>query len=77
VTRKNFSFENNKSGTGNPPEIERALQFVGIFTRVANHVGVSTSHAVAVARGRRTSKKVVDAIVREVKRIDRRTERAA
>ena len=59
------------------PELKRSLEFVGLFTRVAASVGVTPSHAVQVAKGKRTSKRVTDAIIREVRRIDREAKRAA
>jgi hypothetical protein len=63
------------------PEAERALAFTGLFTRVAEKVDRSPQHVLEVAKGRRQSKHVLDAIVAEVRRIDattsRRRERAA
>lgn len=60
-----------------PPELHRALAYVGLFTRVAKTEGLSVGHVTEVAKGRRTSKRVLDAIVREVRRIERSSERAA
>jgi hypothetical protein len=50
---------------------------VGLFTRVAATEGLSVSHVVQVAKNERTSRRVLDAIVREVRRIERSSERAA
>ena len=57
--------------TNTPAEVDRALASIGIFTRVAKSAGVTPGHALAVARGDRSSKRIVNAIVREVRRIDR------
>jgi len=62
---------------GPHPEVARALEFTGIFTRIAKQEKVSCGHVVQVAKGNRTSKRVIDAIVREVRRIEQNTERAA
>jgi hypothetical protein len=59
------------------PELRRALGYIGIFTRVAAKEGLSVGHVVQVAKGRRTSKRVADAIAREVRRIEKVGERAA
>ena len=59
------------------PEVERALAHVGIFARVAEKEGLSRSHVLMVARGHRKSSRVIQAIVREVRRIERSAERAA
>lgn len=73
MARQKTSLESSKT----PPEIARALEFVGLFTRVARAVGVTPSHAVQVAKGKRVSARVVQAVVKEVRKIDRQTERAA
>jgi hypothetical protein len=73
VARQNFILKHIKEA----PEIRRSLLFVGLFTRVANELGVTASHVNRVAKGQCTSKHVSDAIIREVRRIERRTERAA
>jgi hypothetical protein len=59
------------------PELFRALAYKGLFKRVASTEGLSISHVVQVAKGLRKSRRVVDAIIREVRRIERRSERAA
>ncbi len=63
--------------TNQSPEVARCLEYVGLFTRVAKAEGVSPSHALQVAKGHRKSKRVIDAIIREVRKIDRMNERAA
>jgi hypothetical protein len=62
---------------GQAPELRRALAYVGLFTRVAERESLSVGHVVQVAKGRRTSKRVINAIVREVHRIEQRSEIAA
>jgi hypothetical protein len=66
-SRKNLGRSNRK-----PPELDIALNFIGIFTRIAKENGVSTSHALKVAKGDRASKHISDAIVREARRILRK-----
>ncbi len=66
--------------TNTPPEIEKAFAFVGIFSRVARQLDRTPSHVMKVAKGGAKSKRVTEAIVREVRRIEKkfeRTERAA
>ncbi len=53
-----------------PVEVEQALEFVGIFSRVADKMGRSPHHVLETAKGRRQSKPVLDAIVAEVRRIN-------
>ena len=60
-----------------PPEVHRALAYVGIFARVATQEGLSTSHVALTAHGKRTSRRVIAAIVREVRRIERKSASAA
>ncbi len=57
-------------------ELQRALAHIGLFTRVAATEGLPISHVVQVAKGQRTSKRVIEAIVCEVRRIERSSERA-
>jgi DNA-binding transcriptional regulator YdaS (Cro superfamily) len=64
-------------GIKEQPELGRAVAFVGLFTRVAQSLGVSPTHVIEVAKQRRTSSRVATAIIREVRRIERSTERAA
>ena len=59
------------------PEVSRALLHVGLFARVAKRETLSIGHVIQVAKGRRTSRRVIDAIVREVRRIEESVERAA
>lgn len=65
---KQSSLDDNKL----VPEVERALAYVGLFSRVANQIDRSPHHVLETAKGRRQSKAVIDAIVREVRGIDRR-----
>jgi hypothetical protein len=75
---KNFSRQKTcLKNSSSSPELLRALAYVGLFTRVADRESLSIGHVVQVAKGRRTSKRVIDAIVREVRRIEQSTERAA
>lgn len=60
-----------------PAEVRRALGYVGLFTRVASAEGLSLGHVVEVAKGRRISRRVVDAITREVRKIESGAEIAA
>jgi hypothetical protein len=53
------------------PELKRALAHVGLFSRVAEKVGITPSHVLRVAKGERQSKRVVAAVVSEVRRIER------
>jgi hypothetical protein len=73
LARQKTPPENTKT----PPEARRAIEYVGLFTRVAQKVGVTPSHAVQVAKNKRTSKRVLEAIVTEVRRIERVSGRAA
>jgi len=63
----------SSSTLGTDLAVRRALAYVGIFTRVAQEEKLSVGHVLGVARGRRTSKRVIDAIVREVQRIESQT----
>jgi hypothetical protein len=63
--------------TRHVPELARALSYVGIFTRVAERESLSVSHVVQAAKGKRISKRVISAIIREVRRIEKKTEMAA
>ncbi len=73
MVRKKISLKNSKEA----PEVARSLLFVGLFTRVAEELGLSVSHVNKVARSKAQSKRVTEAIIREVRRIERQTERAA
>jgi hypothetical protein len=59
------------------PEIRRLLLSRGLFSRVAKDLNLSVSHVIRVAKGESQSKRVLDAIVLEARRIERQTERAA
>lgn len=63
--------------TSPSPELKRAIAYVGIFSRVATRLGLTPGHVRQVALGRRISERVADALTREVKRIERESERAA
>lgn len=54
-----------------PPEVRRALAFTGIFSRLALSEGVTVSHLLKVAKEERDSPHIVNAIVKEVRRIER------
>ena len=56
-----------------PLEVKRALAFGGIFSRVADQMGLSKGHVLQAAKGQRPSRRVIDPIVHEVKRIERET----
>jgi hypothetical protein len=53
-------------------EVQRALAYVGLFSRVARKLKRSPSHVISVAKGRRQSAIVVRAIVDEVRQIEER-----
>jgi hypothetical protein len=63
--------------TAPAPELIRALAYVGLFTRIAKRESLSVSHVVQAAKGKRISKKVIQAIIREVHRIEKESGRAA
>jgi hypothetical protein len=73
LARHNYTLKDTKT----PPELIRSVEYVGLFTRVAKAEGVTPSHAIQVAKGRRKSSRVAAAIVREVRKIERLSERAA
>jgi len=60
-----------------PFELLKAVAYVGLFTRVAEQEGLSVGHVVQVAKGKRTSKRVISAIIHEVRRIEQRSGCAA
>ena len=62
-----------------PPRIARALQYQGIFSRVARHLQLGKSgrsHVYRVAVGQRQSRRVMNALLQEIRRIEQ-AERAA
>jgi hypothetical protein len=73
MARKMSSKENSKT----PPEVARALEHIGLFTRVASNLGVTAAHVTRVARGVRESRRIIEAIRQEVIRIERNTGCAA
>jgi methyl coenzyme M reductase subunit C-like uncharacterized protein (methanogenesis marker protein 7) len=56
----------------NATEVQRALAYVGLFSRVARKLKRSPSHVIEVAKGRRQSAIVISAIVDEVRQIEQR-----
>lgn len=54
------------------PQLAKALEYRGLLTRVAKRLGTSQSHVSRVARGHRTSRKVLAALLAEIERIERR-----
>lgn len=73
ITRNKLSQKYNEQA----PEVSRAVAFTGLFTRVAESESLSVGHVVQVAKGRRKSRRVTEAIIREVRRIERSSGRAA
>jgi hypothetical protein len=62
-----------------PSRIARALQYQGIFARVARHLQLGKSgrsHVYRVAIGQRQSRRVMNALLQEIKRIEQ-AEKAA
>ena len=57
--------------------LRRALLHWGIFRRVAEQLEVSAAHVGQVARGKRQSRPVVDALIAEIRRIERESRSAA
>jgi hypothetical protein len=57
--------------------LRRALMHRGIFQRVARKLRKSHVHVGQVARGKRQSRPVVDALVAEIRRIERESRSAA
>lgn len=55
------------------PELRKAVAFKGLYSRVALIAGVTPTHVSHVARGIRQSSRVVEAIITEVRRIERET----
>lgn len=60
-----------------PREVAIALKHIGLFSRIAARHEWALSHVLQVARGKRQSKPVIDAIVAEVRRIEEEQEDAA
>lgn len=54
------------------PQLSRALEYRGLLTRVARKLKLDRTHVSRVARGQRISAKVVDALLEEIERIERR-----
>lgn len=73
LTRNKLSQKYN----GRAPEVSRAVAFTGLFTRVAESESLSVGHVVQVAKGHRKSRRVIEAIIREVRRIERAAGSAA
>lgn len=53
-----------------PREFRKAFLYRGIFSRVAEALGVSGAHVHRVATGERQSDRVADALRREIARIE-------
>jgi hypothetical protein len=62
----------NRARTKSTTSLQKALQYRGLLTRVANQLGVNRTHVGRVARGERQSKRVLCALLAEVERIERR-----
>jgi hypothetical protein len=62
---------------GRPPELVKALEHVGLFSRVAKRGGWSLGHVLQVAKGKHQSQLVINAVIAEVRRIERQSENAA
>jgi hypothetical protein len=60
-----------------PAELTKALEHVGLFSRVAKRGGWTLGHVLQVAKGKHQSQLVIDAIVAEVRRIEQDAEDAA
>ncbi len=73
LTRNKLALTKNSK---RPAEVERALEYMGLMSRVAAQMERSLGHVLRVARGERHSKPVMDAILREIRRIEK-SERSA
>jgi histidinol-phosphate/aromatic aminotransferase/cobyric acid decarboxylase-like protein len=54
------------------PELSRALEYRGLITRVARQLAMDRTHVSRVAHGQRKSRKVLQALLAEVQRLERR-----
>jgi predicted transcriptional regulator len=54
------------------PQLAKALEYRGLLTRVANRLGLSHSHVSRVAHGHRNSRRILQALLAEIERIERR-----
>jgi hypothetical protein len=52
-----------------PSEVVAATRMIGVFERIARQMKKSPSHVLRVAHGERPSKQIIDAIVKEVRRV--------
>ena len=66
-TRTNFITANERVAL-----VRKALSYRGLFTRIARSLGLTRQHVAQVARGRRQSKRVLEAVLAEIERIERR-----
>jgi transcriptional regulator with XRE-family HTH domain len=53
------------------PALARLSLYRGIYSRVARQLGIDPSYVSRVARGERRSTKVEEALLREIKRIEK------
>jgi DNA-binding MarR family transcriptional regulator len=54
------------------PQLLRALEYRGLLTRVAQRLKLHRTHVSRVAHGHRKSAKVLQALLAEVQRLERR-----
>jgi hypothetical protein len=59
------------------PQLSRALQYRGLLTRVARKLDLHRAHVSRVARGQRKSRRVMDALLQEIERIEGAQRKAA
>jgi len=60
----------NRARTKSTTSLQKALRYRGLLTRVANRLGLDRTHVGRVARGQRQSRRVLDALLAEVERIE-------
>lgn len=53
------------------PKLNRLSLYRGIYSRVARQLGIDPSYVSRVARGERQSAKVRDALLKEIRRIEK------
>ena len=61
-----------RARTKSTTALAKALHYRGLLTRVANRLGITRQHVGRVARGERQSARVLDALIAEIERIERR-----
>jgi len=68
--RRKCANQNTPKGhKGLPPEVITATAMVGVFERIARVMKKSPGHVRRVAHGERPSKAIIEAIVKEVRRV--------